>query len=79
MRGFPAAGCQPKLDFRTASKLPSRAASDLSRFAPTVFSVRIKSIRTENTVMGKAKTRSGLIFPEIADFARMAFSFVQNR
>jgi hypothetical protein len=41
--------------------------------APTVFSVRIKSIRTENTVLVRSKDGLGLLLSKIADCARMDF------
>jgi hypothetical protein len=38
--------------------------------APTVFSVRIKGIRTENTVMDKNEGSAGVLY-KIVDCARM--------
>jgi hypothetical protein len=65
--------------------MPSHTAIGLARLrAPTVFSVRIKTIRTENTVMDKSKddmgllSYTGLFLSKIVDCARMAFSSVRN-
>jgi hypothetical protein len=41
--------------------------------APTAFSVRIKSIRTENAVLVKSKDGYGLLLSKVADCARMNF------
>jgi hypothetical protein len=41
--------------------------------APTVFSVRIKTIRTENTVIDKNKDDMGLLLSKITDCVRTAF------
>jgi len=46
--------------------------------APTVFSVRIKDIRTENTVTVNNKDGAGFLY-KIFDCVRMAFSSVRNR
>src|SRR5450759_3084766 len=40
--------------------------------APTVFCVRIKTIRTQNTVMDKSKDSAGVLY-KIADCVRTAF------
>ncbi len=47
--------------------------------APTVYSVRIKTIRTEYTVMDKSKKGLRSVFCKIADCARMCFSSVRDR
>src|ERR1039457_2113856 len=47
--------------------------------APTVFLVRIETIRTKNTVPDKGNDGSGLLLYEIVDCARMCFSSVRNR
>jgi len=47
--------------------------------APTVFLVRINSIRTKNTVMDKSLGDLGLPLSKIPDCARMAFSSVRKR
>jgi hypothetical protein len=41
--------------------------------APTVFLVRIKTIRTKNTVMDKSNNGLGLFLYKIADCVRTAF------
>jgi len=41
--------------------------------APTVLLVRIKTIRTNNTVLVKGNNDMGLFFYKIADYARMVF------
>jgi len=49
-----------------------RAAIARSR-APTVFLLRIETIRSKNTVMVKTKDSLGLFLYKIADRARIAF------
>jgi hypothetical protein len=46
--------------------------------APTMFLVRIKAIRTKNTVIDKNKGSAGVL-PKIADCGRMCFSSAHNR
>jgi hypothetical protein len=41
--------------------------------APTTFSVRIKTIRTENAVMDKSNSGLGLLLYTIADYVRTGF------
>jgi len=55
-----------------------RAAIARSR-APTVFLVRIETIRTKNTVPDKGNNGLGLLLSKIVDCARMCFSSVRNR
>jgi hypothetical protein len=55
-----------------------RAAIARSR-APTVFLVRIKIIRTKNTVLDKSKNGLRLVLSKIADCVRMGSSSVRKR
>ena len=63
-----------RLEFR---RMP-RAAIARSR-APTLFLVRIKTIRTKNTVLDKSNNGLGLLLSKIADCVRMCFSSAHNR
>jgi hypothetical protein len=46
--------------------------------APTVFSIRIESIRMENTVVVTNNDAAGVLY-KIVDCARMCFSSARNR
>jgi hypothetical protein len=58
---------------------PKRAIGHCALRAPTVFLVRIETIRTKNTVMDKNKDGLGLFSYKIVDCARTGFSSVRNR
>jgi hypothetical protein len=60
--------------------MPSHAMSNHCALrAPTVFLVRIKTIRTKNTVMDKSNSGLELVLYKIADCVRMCFSSARNR
>jgi len=60
--------------------MPSHAMSNhCALLAPTVFLVRIKTIRTKNTVMDKSNSGLELVLYKIADCVRMCFSSARNR
>src|SRR5450830_254633 len=60
--------------------MPSHAMSNHCALrAPTVFLVRIKTIRTKNTVMDKSNSGLELVLYKIVDCVRMCFSSARNR
>jgi hypothetical protein len=69
-------GCRPRKCERGSWRYPPKFAEVDERIcalrAPTVFLVRIRIIRTKNTVLDKGKNGLGLFLSKIADCVRTA-------